>query len=288
MKILSYNICGIKPAIKKGLINFIINGEYDIVCLSEIKLSKIDDKHALFEDLDIENTKNFVTGCIKKNKSIEKNMLMDCKYHVYFNESTIKYGYSGTCVLTKIKPKKIYYGLYMKETKQDDEGRLIILEYNNFILINTYFPNSGEGLKFADKREIWDKEFFSFIIKVKMKNKPLIIAGDMNVAYLPDDIYDGPTNQKRKSMAGYTINERYNFKTLLNLQNLFDVWIEKNAGMKKNKYTFWGRNTHDKKNGWRLDYFLVTKNILGCIQSMINLYNVEISDHSPIILDIDL
>lgn len=244
MRIISWNPNGIRALLKKNILNSFLK-EYnpDIVCFNEIK-------------------------------SCEFTLEFDYPF-VYWNCSdTKKGGYSGTLVLSKIKPDKIEMSPF------DNEGRLIKLEFKSFTLINVYVPNAGENLKRLEFRNEWDKNFRKY---VKNKKK-LIIAGDLNVAYDKNvDIWNPSYTDK----PGTTEKERNNFKKLLDL-GFIDTF--RNLHKNKVKYSYWsylGRG-REKNKGWRLDYFLVSKDILKKVKDSDILDKVKGSDHAPIILDIKI
>jgi len=265
MKILSFNINGIESSFKKNLTELLLKIDADIICLGEIKLSS--------------------------KYSIDKYFDKFDKYNIYMNECKIKSGYAGTCILSKIKPINIMYGLNYSTNKNDDkEGRCITLEFKNFYLIFTYVPNSGENLQFKEKRLIWDKFFHSYVSNL-LNNKEIIITGDLNVARFKNDVFDGLKNKKRPLSAGYTTYERFNFETLLNACNLVDVWDKLHKNKIKEGYSFWSYRIPKSRYhnlGWRLDYFVVSYNLVDKIIFMKNLQNIEISDHSPQLIQIDI
>ena len=162
VKIVSWNVNGIRAIIKKNFINDVNKLNLDIICLQETKAN-------------VEETKTALS--------------IFNEYQIYANSSKAKKGYSGTAILTKIKPIKIIYDINVEI--HDQEGRVILLEFDNFNLINVYVPNSGQELKRIEYRKIWDKDFLNYCISLN-KNNPLIITGDFNVAHqeidiMPDD-----------------------------------------------------------------------------------------------------
>lgn len=261
MKIISWNINGLRSLLKKNYLDELISNEDpDILCLSETKLSSPDIDEVI-------NTR-----------------FNQYKYR-YWHISPIKKGYSGTAILMKEKPEKIIYGLKYKNHEYDNEGRLITLKFNNFYLINIYTPNSGEALNRLDERiNVWDLYFRKYINKLQKKN-PVIICGDLNVAHKEIDIKNPKTNLKS---AGFTIEERNSFDILLNTCKLLDIYREINND--KIEYTYWSarQNSRIKNIGWRIDYFLISKYLKNNIKDINILSNIFGSDHAPIKLIINI
>jgi exodeoxyribonuclease-3 len=252
MKILTWNVNGLRAIIKKNLYDYINNENPDIICLNEIKL----------HDITIE-------------EELRKNINKEFQYY-YWNVSNKK-GYSGTCVISKIKPIKTEY--------QDEEGRLITCHFKKFILVNVYCMNAGEDLKRLDhKIKIWNVVFKNYILKLQKENK-VIITGDLNVAQTEMDIFNP---LKHLKSAGYTEEERISFNNLLDETKLVDIYRYLNP--KKIIYSYWSyrQSSRNKNHGWRIDYFLIDKKL---IKKVINTeIKTEIlgSDHAPIILEINI
>jgi len=247
MKIISWNVNGIKAVMKKGFIDFIKKQNPDVLFLQEIKAGEKD-----FSNL---------------KKSLD--------YNFYINEAEKK-GYAGTAVFYKLKPLKITSGIGNK--KYDKEGRVITLEFPNFFLINVYVPNSGRGLSRLDYRKNWDKAFLTYLKKLK-KKKPLIVGGDFNVAHEEIDL--ARPKQNYNKTAGYTQVEIDGFEKILKI-GLVDTFRKLN----KNKiaYTYWSYrfNARAKNIGWRLDYFLVSEEIMEKIKDSLIFSEIKGSDHCPI------
>ena len=203
-KIISWNVNGIRAIIKKDFINDINKLDADIICLQETKAN-------------VEQTKTALT-------------VFD-QYQVFANSSKARKGYSGTAVLTRIKPLKVTYDINIKI--HDQEGRVILLEYDNFNLINVYVPNSGQELKRIEYRTLWDKDFLNYCISTN-RNKPLVITGDFNVAHQEIDIARPKANYNKTS--GYTQIEIDGFSKFLN-NNFVDIFRKKNP--EKIIYTWW-------------------------------------------------
>ncbi len=245
MKIISWNVNGLRATLKKGFLDFVKNENPDILCLQETKTDK-----AL--DIKIDN--------------------LD---YVYWNFAEKK-GYSGTVIFSKIKPINISYGINIKD--HDNEGRIINLEFKDFFLINVYAPNSGRGLPRLDYRKKWDKDFLDYI-KVLEKKKPIIICGDFNVAHKAIDLANPKPNYNKT--AGYTQIEIDGFDNLINL-GFIDTFREfhKETG----NYTYWLPmfNSRARNVGWRIDYFLVSEKMRNELKDSFILNKVFGSDHCPV------
>lgn len=243
MKITTWNINGLKSSIKnKSLLEYINDYKPDILCVQEIKISSERDIDIIKEEL---NNGGY-------------------KYTLHWNRK----GYSGVGMIYKKNIKII------KKRKNNNEGRLLFFELEDFILINVYVPNSGSKLeKLSYRVNEWDKELTKF---VKNLTKPIILCGDMNVANEEIDIAK-PNNNRRN--AGFTNEERESFKEMLKETDLKDVWRTLNP--EKKEYTFWSyfHESRKKNIGWRLDYFL-TKNINYVDCKIIT--NQLGSDHCPV------
>lgn len=255
MKIISWNVNGIRAVHKKGLFApFIKKYQPDILCLQETK--------ARPEQLP-EETRN-VPG-----------------YFSYFSHPKIKKGYSGVAIYSKEKPKEVFYGMGVK--KLDDEGRLIGAKYKNFTLINIYFPNGGQGphrLKY--KLEFYEA-FLKFIIKSRKNDENIIFCGDVNTAHTAIDLARPKENEEN---TGFLPIERAWIDKLIK-NNFVDVWRHFNPG-KKDAYTYWDQKTRarDRNVGWRLDYFFADNQIISKIKNTGMLNDYLGSDHCPILIEI--
>jgi len=263
MKIIAWNVNGIRAILKKKVLIELINKEDpDIFCLGETKIS------CPFDDL---------------KENILNNL--NTKYNDYWSPCRIKGGYSGTAIFTKKKPDNIIYGLNINNKEYDDEGRVITCEFKKFYLIHVYTPNSGEALcRLEYRTKIWDNMFIKYIKKLEEKKK-VILCGDLNVAHKEIDLKNPKTNLKT---AGFTIEERESFNTLLLETGMIDTFRE--LYPEKIKYSYWSYrfNSRSKNTGWRIDYFLVSKKLLKKIIESDILTEIMGSDHAPIILNIDI
>jgi len=271
MKIIAWNINGmrnmlnnskIEPHPDNNLKNLLYKEDPDIICFGETKLS--------CPSIDLE--------CINMKDTKLKSALDQYKYK-YISHSLNKKGYSGTAIFSKKKPSSVTYGLLKKDI--DQEGRVITLEFNKFYLVHCYTPNSGEALARLQYRvNTWDQEFKKYLTDLQ-KNKPIVVCGDLNVANNEIDIHD-PTHNKRS--AGFTIEERNSFKSILNDLHLIDCF--RYLHPTKVEYSYWSyrRNSRANNKGWRIDYFLVSENLLSKVEKSKILTKVFGSDHAPVVL----
>jgi len=248
MEIISWNVDGLKAALKKGFVQFVKKRKPDILLLQETKAQEKD------------------LAQIKKELPA---------YEIYLNPADKK-GYSGTAVMTKIKPTKKTSGIGKKEF--DKEGRVTTLYFPKFILVNVYVPNSGRGLPRLNYRKKWDKAFLSYLKRLK-KTKPVIVGGDLNVAHEEIDL--ARPKQNYNKIAGYTQIEIDGFDAFLKA-GFIDTFRQKHA--KKRQYSYWTYmfNARAKNIGWRLDYFLADKRIMSKIKKAYILTKVHGSDHCPV------
>ena len=251
MKLISWNVNGLRAVYKKGFLDFFDDIKADIFCIQETKMQ-------------------------------EGQIVVDLKgYKQYYNYAERK-GYSGTAIFTKIEPKNVTYGIGIEE--HDQEGRVITLEFEKFYLVNCYTPNSGRELARLEYRMIWEDEFRDYLKKLD-KNKPVIICGDLNVAHKEIDLKNPKTN---RHSAGFTDEERNKISILLN--SGFTDTYRKLYPDKENVYTWWSYMFHarEKNAGWRIDYFLTSDRISSKIKETEIFDQIMGSDHCPVGLEIDL
>ena len=251
MKLISWNVNGLRAILNKGFEENFKSLNADIFCLQETKMQP--------EQLDL----NFE------------------EYEKYFN-SAIKKGYSGTAIYTKIKPITVNYGIGIEEN--DLEGRVITLEFENFYLVNCYTPNSQKELARLDYRVKWENDFRNYLTKLD-KIKPVILCGDLNVAHKEIDLKNPKSNRKS---AGFTDEERNEMTNLLNsgFVDSFRLLYPD----KENVYTWWSymRNARENNAGWRIDYFIVSNKIKDKIINSKIHDKIFGSDHCPVELDIQI
>lgn len=249
MKLVSWNVNGLRAVVKKGFPDFFKQVNADIFCIQETKMQE--------DQIDIEI------------ESVFKG------YHAYWN-SAVRKGYSGTAVFTKQKPIKITYGIGIEE--HDQEGRIITLEFEEFYLVNCYTPNSKRELERLEYRMIWEDEIRKYLLELD-KIKPVIYCGDLNVAHEEIDLKNPKTN---RHSAGFTDEERGKMTELL--QAGFIDSFRYLYPTKENAYTWWSYMFHarEKNVGWRIDYFIVSKSIQEKIKESVIYDDVIGSDHCPV------
>ena len=252
--LVNWNVNGLRSICKKDFIKDIQTMDPDILCLQETKAS---------------------------SEEVKSLCELFPAYKAYVNSSKARKGYSGTAILSKTEPLGISFDMNIEE--HDQEGRVITAEYENFFLITVYAPNSGEGLKRLDYREKWDADFRNYVTELN-KIKPVIIAGDLNVAHKEIDIARAKENYNNS--AGYTQREIDGFDKLLHL-GLTDSFRHLNPD--DIKYTYWNQlfNARARNRGWRIDYFLVSDSLMPSVKESL-IYNEYCgSDHCPVALIID-
>ncbi len=251
LKLVSWNVNGLRAAVGKGFMDFFRSVDADIFALQETKLQE---------------------GQIE---------LDTAGYYDYWNYADKK-GYSGTAVFTKEKPLSVFFGMGIDE--HDHEGRLITLEFENFYFIGGYVPNAQNELKRIDYRMSWEDDFRAYAAGLA-KKKPVVFCGDLNVAHEEIDLKNPKTN---RGNAGFSDEERGKFTELLNagFTDAFRYLYPDKAGA----YTWWSyrMNARAKDVGWRIDYFVVSDSVKENIKEFIIHKDVFGSDHCPVELDITL
>lgn len=252
MKLISFNVNGIRATVKKGLYDSIARMNPDILCLQETKANDEQVREALAG----------LNG-----------------YEIYTN-SAEKAGYSGTAILTKIKPLSVANGIGLKEF--DNQGRTITAEFENFYVVNTYVPNSGQDLVKLDYRVEWDKALLAYLLNLE-KKKPVIWCGDMNVAHQAIDLANPKSNYNKT--AGYTQKE---IDGLTNYVQSGFVDTFRHFYPEVVKYSWWSArfNSRAKNVGWRIDYFMLSKKLLDQVKDAFILNEIEGSDHCPVGIDL--
>jgi len=253
MKIISWNVNGLRANVKKGSFDWLLNSGADIFCLQETKVHP--------EQLD---------EAIRKPDGFES----------YFDHSKLRKGYSGVAIYTNRKPEKVEYGLGIEEF--DKEGRMISLFFNDFVLINCYFPNGGGGPDRLEYKLKFYDEFLKYIENITKKGLPLIFCGDVNTAHTEADLSRPKENEKN---TGFLPIERAWIDKIIS-HGYTDVWRNFNPDL-KNKFTWWDMKTfsRDRNIGWRLDYFFADIKIIPKIKSTGMLEKYYGSDHCPIYLE---
>ncbi len=250
MKLVSWNVNGLRAIYKKGFEESFKELDADIFCIQETKMQEGQ------IELDLQG------------------------YYQYYNYAERK-GYSGTAIFTKKEPLKVSYGIGIEE--HDKEGRVITLEFDKFYMVNCYAPNSGRELARLEYRMTWEDEFKKYLIKLD-KQKPVIICGDLNVAHTEIDLKNPKSNRKN---AGFTDEERSKIEELLN--SGFTDSFRKMYPDKEGAYTWWSYMFNARANnaGWRIDYFLVSDRISKNIKDAYIYSEIMGSDHCPVGLEIE-
>ena len=253
MKVISWNVNGIRAALGKGFLDFVEKESPDIICLQETKANK--------EQVNLE--------------------LKQYPHH-YWNSAERK-GYSGTAVFSKVEPLSVNYGIGLI----DEEGRVITLEFEEYYLVTVYTPNSKRGLERLDFRyDEWDKQFLNYVNNLP---KPVIFCGDLNVAHKEIDLKNPDSNkttQTKPGNPGFTDKERERFENFLE-SGYIDTF--RHLYPEKTQYTWWSYMFHarDRNIGWRIDYFVADEKLIPKIKDSRILDEVQGSDHCPIVLEIE-
>ncbi len=246
MKILSWNVNGLRAAIKNGILDELKKEDPDIILFQEVKVDKLSVPEEIYH----------------------------LNYKVYLN-SAEKKGYSGTMALSKIEPLNYSTGIGIPEF--DSEGRVQTLEFEEFYIVNSYFPNSQHGLTRLDFKMDFNDKILNYLESLK-KKKPVIITGDFNVAHEEIDIARPKDNEKN---AGFTIEERTFMSKFLE-EGYIDSYryFHKDPG----HYSWWSYrfNAREKNIGWRIDYFIISKDFIDKLKDSIIMENIKGSDHAPL------
>lgn len=251
MKLISWNVNGLRACVGKGFLDYFKEQQADIFCLQETKLQE--------GQIELE-----LDG-----------------YHQYWNYAEKK-GYSGTAIFTKEKPISVHYGIGIDE--HDKEGRVITLEFKKFYMITVYTPNSQEKLARLDYRMKWEEDFKNYLLELD-KKKPVIVCGDLNVAHKEIDLKNPKTNRKN---AGFSDEEREKMTKLL--ESGFVDSFRYFYPNKTDIYSWWSYrfSARAKNAGWRIDYFLVSDRIKENMKGAEIHTEILGSDHCPVLLNIDL
>ena len=245
MKLVSWNVNGLRAAMGKGFMDFLNSEDPDVICIQETKMQR---EQANFE----------LTG-----------------YHEYWN-SAEKKGYSGTAIFSKIEPISVTYDIGVEE--HSHEGRVITAEYEKFYLVCVYTPNAQNELKRIDYRMSWEDAFRNYLCELK-KTKPVVVCGDMNVAHNPIDLKNPKANIGN---AVFSYEERGKFTELLasgfvdTFRHLYPDTVD--------AYSWWSyrMKARERNVGWRIDYFLVSEDFVESVQDSKILADVMGSDHCPV------
>ena len=249
MKLISWNVNGIRACVQKGFLDFFKEVDADIFCIQESKMQA--------GQLDLE-----LDG-----------------YHQYWNYAEKK-GYSGTAIFTKKEPLSVQYGIGIEE--HDHEGRVITLEFDDFYMVTVYTPNSQDELKRLEYRMRWETDFLAYLKKLE-ETKPVIFCGDLNVAHKEIDLKNPKTNRRN---PGFTDEERGKFTEVLE-SGFVDTFRHFYPDM-ENIYSWWSYrfSARAKNTGWRIDYFCVSESLKDRLEDAKILTEILGSDHCPVELDL--
>ena len=250
MKLISWNVNGLRACVQKGFLDFFKEIDADVFCLQETKLQEGQ------IDLDLEG------------------------YHQFWNYAE-KIGYSGTAIFTKQEPLSVSYGIGIEE--HDHEGRVICAEFEKFFVVVCYTPNSQNELQRLDYRMTWEDAFRAYLKNLE-KTKPVILCGDLNVAHKEIDLKNPKTNRHN---AGFTDQERGKMTELLD-SGFVDTFRLKYPDM-ENIYSWWSYRfkAREKNSGWRIDYFIVSESLKNCVKDATIHTDIFGSDHCPVGLEIN-
>ena len=250
MKLISWNVNGIRSVLQKGFLKFVKAEDPDILCLQETKAPA------------------------------ELMQLELPEYEPYWNSPLHRTGYSGTAIFSKVKPLLVENGIGME--KHDDEGRVITAEYKNFYLVNVYTPNTKRDLsRLPYRHKEWDPEFLNHLKRLE-KRKPVIFCGDLNVAHAEIDLTYPKANRKNH---GFTDEEREGFDNFIKA-GFVDAFREFEKA--RGHYTWWSpmANCRKRNIGWRIDYFLISSSLCKRLKSSKILSEVMGSDHCPVEIEL--
>jgi exodeoxyribonuclease-3 len=254
MRIISYNVNGIRSAINKGFLDWLKTDPADIICLQETKATKDDVDYTKIEELGFET--------------------------YWF--SAQKKGYSGVAIFTKIKPDKVEYGHKLEQS--DFEGRVIRADLGDITLINAYYPSGTSGDERQTYKYQWLDEFFNYLQDLRKTRPKLIVVGDYNIAHTEIDIHDPKGNKKS---SGFLPEERAWMDMFLQ-HDWVDTYREKNPGV-TGGYSWWSQRfptVRLQNKGWRIDYICITKNLAPQLKAAAIYPDVKHSDHCPIYAEI--
>lgn len=253
MKIITYNVNGIRSAITKGFVDWLKAANPDMICLQEVKADE---------------------------NQIEKQLFEDLGYHIYWY-SAEKKGYSGVAILTKIKPKHIEYGCGIEI--YDREGRVLRTDFEDFSLMSVYMPSGSSGQERQDFKFQWLADFQQYIDQLKVNFPNLIISGDYNICHQAIDIHNPKSNA---NSSGFLPEERAWMSGFLE-SGFIDTFRHFNP--EPHHYTWWSfrAGARQKNLGWRIDYHCASKALEGRLKRALILPEAKHSDHCPALVEID-
>ncbi|MFN3192587.1 MAG: exodeoxyribonuclease III [Aureliella sp.] len=252
MRLVSWNVNGIRAAMTKGFRDFVESDQPDVLCLQETKAEPSQVDLDWVEELGYRHSWN----CAKKK------------------------GYSGTSIWSKVEPKKVTLGLGIEE--HDQEGRIVTATFDDFHLVNVYTPNAQRGLARLDYRLEWDRDFLAYVSRLS-KRKPVVFCGDLNCAHKEIDLANPKANRKN---AGFSDEERASVDDIVHA-GFIDTFREFNE--EPGQYSWWTyrMNAREKNVGWRLDYFWISKRLRPKLVSAGIRQDIMGSDHCPVEIELD-
>ncbi len=254
MKIISWNVNGLRASIKKGAFDWLLQESPDIFCLQETKAHP---------DQLTENARN------------------PKGYHTYFDHSKIKKGYSGVAIYTKNKPNKVEYGLGVEEL--DQEGRFLAAFYEKLVVITCYFPNGGSGPHRLDFKLKYYDEFLKYVNNIRKQGYSIIFCGDINTAHTEIDLARPKANEEN---TGFLPIEREWIDQVIE-NGYVDIFRKVHPRL-TDAYTYWDMKTaaRERNVGWRIDYFFISEDLVSKIKNTEILSQIKGSDHCPITLEL--
>ena len=255
MKIVSYNVNGIRAAIRKDFVSWLKAADVDVVCIQETKAHKSQVAVELFEELG---------------------------YETYWN-SAEKKGYSGVAIFTKVKPIQVVYGYGEGSNLEDPEGRVIRADFENVSVISVYMPSGSSGDVRQTFKMGWVAQFYDYVQKLLQEKPNLIISGDYNICHKPIDIHNPKSNAKS---SGFLPEER---EWLTKFMDLGFIDTFRHFNEEPHNYTWWSNrsNAREKNLGWRIDYHMLSQNMENQLKRALILNEAKHSDHCPILVEID-
>ncbi|MCC5923577.1 MAG: exodeoxyribonuclease III [Crocinitomicaceae bacterium] len=253
MKIISFNVNGIRAIIKKNFTKDMQQLAPDVICLQETK-AQVDQV---------------------------RETLMDWQDYNLYSNAAVKKGYSGTAILTKTEPLSVSYDI--GEEAHDQEGRVICAEFKDFYLVTVYVPNSGSELKRLDYRQTWDAAFLAYLKQLE-KKKPVVVCGDLNVAHKDIDLARPKENYNKA--AGF-MQEEIDGMDAYTANGLVDTFRTMHPTTEKYSWWSYRGGARERNVGWRIDYFLVSESLLPSVKNADILNDVHGSDHCPVLLEIN-
>jgi exodeoxyribonuclease-3 len=251
MRLLSWNVNGIRAVMKKDFLPAMAQVDADVICLQETKAQ--DDQ--------------------------VREALADLQGYFIYSNSAQKKGYSGTAILSRVEPLSVCND--MGNPDHDQEGRVIAAEFPSYYVVTVYTPNSGNELKRLDYRQTWDRDFLQYLKQLEQK-KPVVLCGDLNVANTDIDLARPKENYNKS--AGFMQQEIDGINSLLGA-DLVDTFRHFNPDQKKYSWWSYRAGARERNVGWRIDYFLVSRGLLPAVKSADILCDIHGSDHCPVLLE---